>query len=73
MSDHSKGSDISLRTLLKDTISKLAGFIYPHLACLHDQNKSGFFGGQAFFHPIRAFENFYCSDWLEKATFVLIM
>jgi len=25
------------------------------LACLHDQNKSGFFGGPAFFQPIRAF------------------
>jgi len=24
------------------------------LACLHDQNKSGFFGGPAFFQPIRA-------------------
>jgi len=35
------------------------------LACLHDQNKSGSFGGPAFFQPIRAFENFSdCSDWL---------
>jgi len=25
------------------------------LACLHDLNKSGFFGGPAFFQPIRAF------------------
>jgi len=25
------------------------------LACLHDQNKSGFFGGPAFFQPFRAF------------------
>jgi len=24
------------------------------LACLHDQNKSGFFGGPAFIQPIRA-------------------
>jgi len=27
-------------------------------ACLHDQNKSGFFGGPAFFQPIRAFRKF---------------
>jgi len=25
------------------------------LACLHDQNKSGFFGRPDFFQPIRAF------------------
>jgi len=25
------------------------------LACLHDQNKSGFFGGPTIFQPIRAF------------------
>jgi len=25
-----------------------------HVACLHDQNKSGFFGWPAFFQPIRA-------------------
>jgi len=25
------------------------------LACLYDQNKSGFFGGPAFFQPFRAF------------------
>jgi len=25
------------------------------IACLHDQSKSGFFGGLAFFQPIRAF------------------
>jgi len=43
------------------------------LACLHDQSKSGYFGGPAF-------ENFSdCSDWLDKcrpskkATFILIM
>jgi len=28
------------------------------LACLHDQNKSGFFGGPAFFQPIRALKTF---------------
>jgi len=26
-----------------------------HIACLHQQNKSGFFGGQASFQPIGAF------------------
>jgi len=26
-----------------------------YLACLHDQNKSGFFGKPAFFQPIRPF------------------
>jgi len=30
------------------TISRL------HVACLHDQNKSGFLGGLAFIHPIGA-------------------
>jgi len=29
--------------------------ITVQLACLHDQNKSGFFGGPAFFQPIRVF------------------
>jgi len=30
-----------------------------YLVCLHDQNKSGFFGGPAFFPPIKEFlENF---------------
>jgi len=29
-----------------------------HLACLHDQNKSGFFGGPAFIQPIRAICSF---------------
>jgi len=51
------------------------------LACLHDQNKSGFFGEPDFFQPIRElFENFLnCSDWLDKsrpskkAPFALIM
>jgi len=38
------------------------------LGCLHDQNKSGFFRGPAFFQPIRAFEYFLnCSDWLDKS------
>jgi len=30
-----------------------------HLAGLHDQNKSGFYGGPAFFQPIRDFLIFY--------------
>jgi len=37
------------------------------LACLHDQNKSGFFGRPAFFQPIRAFPIVYRSDWLNKS------
>jgi len=34
------------------------------VACLHDQNKSGFFGGPAFFHPIRAFWKLFRLLWL---------
>jgi len=26
-----------------------------YIACLHDQNKSGFFGGPDFFQPIEAY------------------
>jgi len=29
--------------------------VNKYIACLHDQRKSGFFGGPAFFQPIRAF------------------
>jgi len=50
------------------------------LACLHDQNKSSFFGGSAFCTQSELFEYFLnCSDWMDKsrpskkATFVLIM
>jgi len=50
------------------------------LACLHDQNKSDFFGGPAFSNQSGHFENFQdCSDWPDKSrpskksTFVLIM
>jgi len=32
-------------------------FVTSYLACLHDQNKSGFFGGPAFIQPIRAIWN----------------
>jgi len=40
----------------------------PLLVCLHNQNKSGFFGGPAFFQPIRHFESFSnYSDWLDKS------
>jgi len=42
------------------------------LACLHDQNKGGFFGGPAFIQPIRAIEKVQyskSSDWLEKSHF----
>jgi len=41
-----------------------------YLACLHDQNKSGFFGGPDFIQPIRVIEKVgysKSSDWLEKA------
>jgi len=45
--------------LLKASFRALSGvFEITYLACLHDQNKSGFFGGPAFFQPIRAFRNF---------------
>jgi len=50
------------------------------LACLHDQNKSGFFGGPAFFSQSELIEYFsdgsvwFDKSWtLKKATFVLIM
>jgi len=33
----------------------LAFLSKTHLACLHYQNKSGVFGGPAFFQPIKAF------------------
>jgi len=40
----------------------------PDIACLHNQNKSGFFGGLAFIQPIKASEKFSkSSDWLEKS------
>jgi len=48
-----------------------------YLACLHDQNKSGLFGGPVLIQPIRAIWKFSKSlDWLgkgrpfKKATFV---
>jgi len=51
-----------------------------HIACLHDQNKSGFFGGPALSSQSELFEYFLnSSNWLDesqpskKATFVLIM
>jgi len=50
------------------------------LACLHDQNKNGFFGGPLLFSQSEQFEKFSkIPDWLEKsrlskkATFALIM
>jgi len=51
-----------------------------YLVCLHDQNKSGFFGGQLLSGQSEQSEKLSkYSDWLEKgrsskkATFVLIM
>jgi len=39
-----------------------------HLACLHDQNKNGFFGGPAFSSQSELFENFSdCSEWIDKS------
>jgi len=35
------------------------------MACLHDQTKSGFFGGPVFSSQSGIFENF--SDWLDKS------
>jgi len=40
------------------------GLKKPVLACLHDQNKSGFFGGPAFFQPITAFWKLLRLLWL---------
>jgi len=34
------------------------------LACLHDQNKSGFYGGPAFIRPIRAIWKVIKKHWL---------
>jgi len=34
------------------------------VACLHDQNKSGFFGGPAFIQPFRAIWNVFKKPWL---------
>jgi len=40
----------------------------PLIACLHDQNISGFFGGPAFSSQSGLFENFSdCFDWLDKS------
>jgi len=36
----------------------------PLIACLHDQNQSGFFGGLAFIHPIRAILKVFKKLWL---------
>jgi len=33
---------------------KAAAPLTTDIACLHDQNKSGYFGGPAFIQPIRA-------------------
>jgi len=39
-----------------------------YLACLHDQNKSGVFGGLFFSSQSELFGNFLnCSDWLDKS------
>jgi len=34
------------------------------IACLHDQNKNGFFGGPAFIQPIRTFWKVFKNPWL---------
>jgi len=56
------------------------GVLFPQLACLNDQNKSGFLEGRPFSSQSGLFENFSdCSVWLDKsrpskkATFVLIV
>jgi len=65
-------------------ISVPAGTTYLaglHVACLHDQNKSGFFWRAGFFSANERFFVYFlnCSDWLDKSrpskkvTFVLIM
>jgi len=49
-----KYSCLQLGTKLQDH-KITARFLQSFIACLHDQNKSGFFGEPAFFQPIRAF------------------
>jgi len=36
------------------------------IACLHDQNKSGFYGGSAFIQPIRAMRKVFIKPWLAR-------
>jgi len=36
------------------------------IACLHDQNKSGFYGGPAFIQPIRAIWKVFKKSWLAR-------
>jgi len=49
------------------TASLNSKFTGSCIACLHDQNKSGFFGGPAFSSQSELFEYFLnCSDWLDK-------
>jgi len=55
-------------------------FLHSYLACLHDQNKSGFLEGLLLSGQSQQFKKYSkSSDWLEKsrpskkATFVLIM
>jgi len=38
--------------------------IMRHLGCLHDQNKSGFFGGPAFIQRIRTIKKVFKKLWL---------
>jgi len=52
----------------------------PLIACLHDQNKSGFFGGPAFIQPVRTIWKVFKKLWLagkkpalQKCHFCLIM
>jgi len=67
----------SVECLLGPKMGNVSGL---HVACLHDQSKSGFFGRPAFFQPIRAFRKLFRLLWLagsepafQKATFVLTM
>jgi len=52
------GNELSTRT--RGTRVNLSAYI----ACLHDQNKNGFFGGPAFFQRIRSFWKHFRYFWL---------
>jgi len=92
---YSKAIRLVRKSFLKVDCERSFGFTYflpkepcfciikeesKYIACLHDKNKSDFFGGPAFIQSIRAIKKvFKSSDWLEKSrpskidTFVLIM
>jgi len=47
------GYNLCLNETLLIMLQYVGILIMQFIACLHDQNKSGFFGGSAFIQPIR--------------------